>query len=93
MSSPADSLMQTGIPRAGVQRTLARLAPDDVHGEAKFVHTITVAYDEYIAELIQEADPEQALIKAGFTAIAEALVAKSAHPAIVPCDREVADAH
>lgn len=62
-----------GVPETGIRRTLARLAPDDVRGEAKFIHTMTIAYDEYIAELLQEADPEQALIKAGFTATAEAL--------------------
>ena len=62
-----------GDPEPNARRTLARLAPDDVRGEAKFVDTMTIAYDEYIAELIQEADPEQALIKAGFAAIAEAL--------------------
>lgn len=54
-------------------RTVARLAPDDVRGEAKFIHTMTIAFDEYIAELIGEGDPEQALAKAGFTATAEAL--------------------
>lgn len=57
----------------GNTRARLELVPDEVKGEEKFARTMMIAFDEYVAELLGEDDPERALTGAGFTACAEAL--------------------